>query len=92
MPYLDVIIGAIISSIVTYSTASVRFSGRMQVELRSLESRLARHELETVKSYVTKEEIASVTREIRDHMLRIEDKLDALVTNTTKKNKYDEQI
>lgn len=93
MGYIDIIIGAVISSIVTYSTASVRFSAKMQAELRTLETRLAAHELETVKSFVTKEEITALTRDIRDHMLRIEDKLDALVSNTNRPSKVtkDEQ-
>lgn len=81
MPFLDVILGAVISSTLSFSIAVAAISGKNTERMRLLELQIAALQLESQVKFITKEDFNKVSDRIASHMEKIESKLDAVIFN-----------
>lgn len=72
-------IEAIVSAAIAGLTGVIAVHTRMGSRISDVDRRIDQVELRIAESYVKREELAVALQKMESHMIRIEDKLDALV-------------
>jgi bacterioferritin (cytochrome b1) len=78
IPFADVLIGSVVSAVVSYCTASLHMSNKIGAKHSELELKIAQNEAVIAREYVSRQELDAISRRIEEHMVRIETKLDNL--------------
>ena len=69
---------SIVSAVVAVVTGGAVLTSRIQSRILELDKRVDCIELNMVKDFVSKDDFAKALERVEGHMVRIEDKLDAL--------------
>ena len=75
---------SIVSAVVAVVTGGAVLTSRIQSRILELDKRVDCIELNMVKDFVSKDDFAKALERVEGHMVRIEDKLDALADSRFK--------
>ena len=68
-----------VSAVIALVAAAAAITDRVHNRVNTLDSRVDRIELNIAQTYVNKTDFLESTRKLEDHMIRMEDKLDAFI-------------
>lgn len=74
-----------VSAVIALVAAAAAITTRVHNRVSTLDSRVDRIELNIAQTYVNKDDFLESTRRLEGHMVRMEDKLDALIRDYPKR-------
>jgi len=73
------VVEAGISAVIAVCAAAAAVTNRMHSRITNLDNRVDNVQLSMVRDYVSKDEYAATMLEIKEHVIRIESKLDSFI-------------
>lgn len=79
-------IESLVSATIAVLTGGAVLTSRLHARIMELDKRIDAVELSTARTYVAKTDFEKMLDRVEDHMIRIEDKLDALADTRFRQN------